>query len=77
MTTPVERTNAVIYTEEFLLDLCDPKTTQRVPKAIRERARHMLRHYPSKFEMQTIADREDGCEAEVVTRLKIFGKGYQ
>lgn len=75
MTIPVERTNAVMNTEDFLLDLCDPKKTQRVPKAIRERARRMLRHYPSKFEMETIADREDGCEKEVVVRLKVFGKG--
>lgn len=75
MTVPVERTNSVIWTEEFLLDLCNPQKTPRVPKAIRERARRMLRHYPSKFDMDVIANREDGCEE--IIRHKIFGKSYQ
>lgn len=75
MTVPIERTNAVMWTEDFLLDLCDPKKTPRVPKSIRERAKRMLRHYPSKFEMETIAEREDGCEKALT--LKIFGKGYK
>ena len=74
MTVPVERTNAVIWTESFLVDLMDPKTTPRVPKAIRDQARRLLRHYPTKFEMDVIADREDGVEAPI--KMKIFGKGY-
>lgn len=75
MTVPVERTNAVMATEDFLLDLCDPRKTPRVPKVIRDRARHMLRHYPSKFEMDIIAMREDGCEHLI--RQKIFGKDWK
>ena len=75
MTVPIERTNAVMWTEDFLIDLCDPKKTPRVPKSVRERARRMLRHYPSKFEMETIANREDKCEDALT--LKIFGKGYK
>lgn len=74
MTVPVERTNAVIWTESFLIDLLDPKKTPRVPKSIRDQARRLLRHYPSKFEMDIIADREDGVEDPI--KLKIFGKGY-
>jgi hypothetical protein len=74
MTVPRERTNAVMFTETFLISLLDPKQTPRVPKAIREHARRLLRHYPSRFEMETIAAREDG-EPEVI-KLKIFGKGY-
>lgn len=49
MTVPVERTNAVIWTEQFLADLMDPKTTPRVPKVVRDQARRLLRHYPTKF----------------------------
>ena len=74
MTVPVERTNAVIWTEQFLADLMDPKVTPRVPKAIRDQARRLLRHYPSKFEMDVIANREDGVDEKI--KLKIFGKSY-
>lgn len=75
MTVPVERTNAVVWTESFLKDLLDPKKTPRVPKAIRQQASRLLRHYPSKFDMDTIADRED--QSNNPLERKIFGKGYQ
>lgn len=74
MTVPVERTNAVIWTEQFLVDLMDPKVTPRVPKTIRDQARRLLRHYPSKYEMDVIANREDGVDEKI--KLKIFGKSY-
>ena len=75
MTVPVERTNAVIYTEQFLLDLLDPKKTPRIPKAIRQRANSLLRHYPGKYYMDMIAEREDSNEFPLHT--KIFGKSYK
>jgi hypothetical protein len=74
MTVPRERTNAVIFTESFLKDLLNPKTTPRVPRSIRQQAARCLRHYPSQREMETIAAREDG-EAHPI-QLKIFGKGF-
>lgn len=52
MTLPYERTNAVKNTEQFLLELCDPKKTPRIPKEIRRRAGRLLKHYPSSFDMQ-------------------------
>ena len=72
MTVPVERTNAVVWTQEFLYELLDPSKTPRVPKDIRERARRLLRHYPSKYEMEIIAERED----TTTPMHKLFGKGY-
>ena len=75
MTVPVERTNAVVWTESFLKDLLDPKKTPRVPKAIRQQASRLLRHYPSKFDMDAIADKED--QSNNPLERKIFGKGYQ
>jgi hypothetical protein len=75
MTVPRERTNAVVFTESFLYDLIDPKKTPRIPKAIRQRALGLLRHYPSQFDMETISSREDGEEQAV--KIKIFGKGFQ
>jgi hypothetical protein len=75
MTVPVERTNAVIHTEKFLYDLLDPKKTPRVPKEIREQAHRLLRHYPTKFDMDTISDREDG-KNNVSKIPKVFGKSF-
>jgi hypothetical protein len=49
MTLPAERTSAIRLAERFLLDLMDPKKTPRVPMAIRDRARGILRHYPSMY----------------------------
>ena len=56
MTLPIERTNAVLNVERFLMDLRDPKKYPRVPKAVREKASRLLRHYPSKYNMKNIAD---------------------
>ena len=52
MTIASERTRAVNLTAEFLYDLLDPKQTPRVPKEIRRRAAALLRHYPSRFDME-------------------------
>jgi hypothetical protein len=76
MTVPIERTNAVIRTQKFLFALLDPKKTPRVPLSVRKEARNLLRHYPSEFDMNMIADREDGMEVASFP-MKIFGKGYK
>ena len=76
MTVPVERTNAVIRTQKFLLELLDPKKTPRVPLSVRKEARNLLRHYPTEFDMNTIADREDGMEVAALP-MKIFGKDFK
>lgn len=46
MTTPCERTRAVIRTRELLTSLQDPGETSRVPRWLREEARTLLRHFP-------------------------------
>ena len=51
MTMPDERYRAVLRAEEFLRALADPSITKRIPKEIRQRARGILRHYPSVWEM--------------------------
>ena len=55
MTLPYERYNAVKWTEKFLLELCDPKQTPRVPRAVRQRAYSLLRHYPGGYNLDVIA----------------------
>lgn len=55
MTLPYERKHAVKHTEQFLLELCDPKKTPRVPGWVRDRARSLLRHYPTDLYMDRAA----------------------
>lgn len=55
MTLPDERYRAVLAAERLLKDLCDPKKTPRVPRAVRQTASSVLRHYPSKWDMDRAA----------------------
>lgn len=52
MTLPDERYRAVVQTKRFLLEIL---TTPRVPKTIKDGARHCLRHYPDEWDMQVVA----------------------
>ena len=74
MTIPYERTRAVTNTQQFLLDLCDPKKTPRIPKDVRQEAHRLLRHYPTKYEMDIIAEREDSMCGGLC--VKVFGKNF-
>ena len=56
MTMPSERTQAVLRTERFLLDLRNPKKYPRIPKAVREEASRLLKHYPSQLDMMYIEE---------------------
>lgn len=55
MTMPDERFRAVITASNLLHDLLDPKKTPRVPKQVRERARGVLRHYPSYWDLDRVS----------------------
>lgn len=54
MTIPSERKSAVLRTEKFLLSLCDPKQTPRVPSEVRAEARRLLKHYPTEYHVEEI-----------------------
>ena len=69
MTLPDERYRAVVQTQRFLLEIL---TTPRVPKAIKDRARSCLRHYPSDWDMKRAAEGAPDIfqeQMEAVTRL--------
>ena len=53
MTLPDERYRAVVQTQKFLVEIL---STPRVPKAIKDRARSCLRHYPSDWDMKQAAE---------------------
>ena len=50
LTLPDERYRAVLYAADFLQRLAGGDLP-RVPKAVREEARHILRHFPGKWDL--------------------------
>ena len=46
MSTNEEEIHALEKTRQFLFDLLNPQATKRIPKEIRQRASHCLRHFP-------------------------------
>lgn len=46
MSLPSEEKRALEQARMFLVELLDPKQTPRVPRAIRQRAHRLLKHYP-------------------------------
>lgn len=47
MTTPDERTRAVMQAKAFLQELCETERFPDVPAEVRRQAHVLLRHYPS------------------------------
>lgn len=56
MTTTDERFRALKQSKKLLEELCDPGKTPRVPGIIRERARGILRHYPTDYDLERMAN---------------------
>jgi hypothetical protein len=58
MTLPDERTRAVIAAQEFLTRLVSPYNKngiKKIPKAVREEALRVLRHFPRPFDLHAAA----------------------
>lgn len=56
MTTTDERFRALKQSKKLLEELCDPGKTPRVPGIIRERARGILKHYPTDYDLERMAN---------------------
>jgi hypothetical protein len=56
MTTAEDRYRAIKQSRKMLEELCDPGKTPRVPSIVRDRARSILRHFPSDFDLDCIAE---------------------
>lgn len=57
MTLPDERYRAVMWASRFLTDLAhDRKKYPRVPKAVRQEAYSILRHYPGSWDMTKVSE---------------------
>lgn len=57
MTLPDERYRAVMWAGRFLKEIAHDSTKYpRVPKAVRQEAYNILRHFPSEYDMNNAAN---------------------
>lgn len=77
MTLPDERYRAVLYAEEFLRAIADPNITKRIPKEIRQRARGILRHYPSTWDLDNAARAAPDVFAKQMEDVHRFFKRFE
>jgi hypothetical protein len=59
MTLPHEEEAAVVWVETFLFKLLDPKKSPRVPTTVRQEARRLLKHYPTRSRIKHLYSLED------------------
>ncbi len=74
MTLPDERYRAVVQTQKFLVEILN---TPRVPKAIKDGARHCLRHYPSDWDMEQAAEASPHVFAKRMEEVTRMFKSYE
>ena len=73
MTSPEDRYRSLKQSRKLLEELCDPGKTPRVPSIIRDRARGILRHYPSDYELEQLATNNP----EMLEKLSINDKVFK
>jgi hypothetical protein len=72
MTLPDERYRSIRQTGQFLRDLQDRTIYPRVPRAVRAEAYRLLRHYPTEYDLERLAEKSPNViirEMEPLTRL--------
>ena len=77
MTLPDERYRAVMQTARFLQALSYSSETKRVPLAIRQEARALLRHYPSEYDMKKVSQTSADIFAERMEDVTRMFKQYE
>jgi hypothetical protein len=56
MSLPDEQARALVQARQFLLSLCIPHETPRVPRKVRQEARNRLKHFPMSWDLKRIVD---------------------
>ena len=56
MTTAEDRYRAITQSRKMLEELCDPGKTPRVPSMVRDRARSILKHFPTDYDLDRLAE---------------------
>lgn len=75
MTMPHERTRALIFAGELLEDLRRPDLTPGIPNEIRQQALGVLRHYPSKDDIQWLANQvERDCRYALLAPIDKYDR---
>lgn len=72
MTLPDERYRSIVQTRKFLMELTRPHMTPKVPKVVRDRARNLLRHFPTDYHLEMMSEDMPeyfAKEIEPVTRM--------
>lgn len=77
MTLPDERYRAVQNTRHFLMSLLDSKETPRVPREIRARARSLLRHYPTDWDLERLSEKSPDVIIEKMEPLTRMMMSYE
>ena len=77
MTLPDERYRAVIQTAKFLQSLSYSSEIKRVPLAVRQQARALLRHYPSEYDMKKVSHTSADIFAERMEDVTRMFKQYE
>lgn len=54
MTTPYERTRAMLHTREFLEELQSIQKWPHLPDTLRQRAKALARHYPESWHVHQL-----------------------
>jgi hypothetical protein len=55
MSLPDEQARALVSARQFLVSLCVPGKTPRIPKSVRHEARCRLKHFPLSWDWKRIA----------------------
>ena len=72
MTLPDERYRSIVQTRKFLMELLSPRMTPKVPKVVRNRARNLLKHFPTDYHLEMMSEDMPeyfAKEIEPVTRM--------
>ena len=77
MTLPDERYRAVMQTAKFLQALSHSSEIKRVPLAVRQQARALLRHYPSEYDMKKVSQTSADIFAERMEDVERMFKRYE
>jgi hypothetical protein len=77
MTLPDERYRAVMQTARFLKALSYSSEIKRVPLAVRQEARALLRHYPTEYDMKKASQTSADIFAERMEDVTKLFKRYE
>jgi hypothetical protein len=77
MTLPDERYRAIMQTARFLESLSYSSEIKRIPLAVRQEARRLLRHYPSEYDMNKVSQTSPDVFQEHMEPLYRMIKQYE